>query len=142
MADGTDNTVLFLAPSPSQPRPKHVAPTPIRRPKVNLSEGLDLWHRVTIESVRASEPDLSTRQMAVLMTIYLSEGPHTVRSLAKHLSVTKAVISRAVDRLCSYGYVERAPDIRDKRSVIMRRTSGGINYLRNFARLIQTEFTL
>jgi len=75
------------------------------------------------------------------MTIYLSEGPHTVRSLAKHLSVTKAVISRAIDRLCSYGYIERAPDIRDKRSVIMRRTSGGINYLRDFARLIQSEFS-
>lgn len=141
MVDGTDNTVLFLAPAVSGSHGSHKAPTPIRRPKVNLSEGLDLWHQVTMASVRNSEPDLSNRQMAVLMTIYLSEGPHTVRSLAKHLSVTKAVISRAIDRLCSYGYIERAPDIRDKRSVIMRRTSGGINYLRDFARLIQSEFS-
>jgi DNA-binding MarR family transcriptional regulator len=108
---------------------------------VNLSEGLDLWHRVTMQSVQGEAPDLTSRQMAVLMTIYLSEGPHTVRSLAKHLNVTKAVISRAIDRLGQYGYVERAPDPRDKRSVIMRRTSGGINYLRDFARLIQVEFS-
>jgi len=142
MADGTDNTVLFLAPAPSSAA-GHAkkAPTPLRRPKINLSEGLDLWHQVTMASVRNSEPDLSTRQMAVLMTIYLSEGPHTVRSLAKHLNVTKAVISRAIDRLCSYSYIERASDPRDKRSVIMRRTSGGINYLRDFARVIQSEFT-
>ena len=137
MSNTGDNTVLFLAPAPSRPR---TAPTPIRRPKLNLSAGLDRWHRVTTLSVQADEPDLSTRQMAVLMTVYLSEGPHTVRSLAKHLNVTKAVISRAIDRLSSYGYVERAPDIRDKRSVIMRRTSGGIHYLRNFARVIQDEF--
>ncbi len=137
MSNSVDNTVLFLAPSSPNPRS---APAAIRRPKVNLSQGLDLWHRVTTQSVQASEPDLSTRQMAVLMTIYLSEGPHTVRSLAKHLKVTKAVISRAIDRLSSYGYVERAPDLRDKRSVIMRRTSGGIHYLRNFARVIQDEF--
>lgn len=151
MADGADNTVVFLAPVPNAPRsqnppaqtprPYSKAPTALSRPKINLSEGLDLWHRVTVESVRASEPDLSTRQMAVLMTIYLSEGPHTVRSLAQYLQVTKAVISRAIDRLTHHGYVERAPDHRDKRSVVMCRTSGGIHYLRNFARVIQAEFT-
>lgn len=141
MADGADNTVVFLASVPSAARQTTKAPIPLARPKINLSEGLDLWRQVTVQSVRASEPDLSTRQMAVLMTIYLSEGPHTVRSLAKHLEVTKAVISRAIDRLTHHGYVERAPDHRDKRSVVMCRTSGGIHYLRNFARIIQTEFT-
>ncbi|RKQ72061.1 MarR family protein [Litorimonas taeanensis] len=141
MENATDNTVVFLTPVQNNSRPRpHTAPKPIRRAKVNLSEGLDIWHRVTMQSVQGDSPDLTSRQMAVLMTVYLSEGPHTVRSLAKHLNVTKAVISRAIDRLSQYGYVERAPDIRDKRSVIMRRTSGGINYLRDFARLIQTEF--
>lgn len=141
MADGADNTVVFLSSVPSVPRHSNKAPMPLSRPKINLSEGLDLWHQVTVQSVRNSEPDLSTRQMAVMMTIYLSEGPHTVRSLAKHLQVTKAVISRAIDRLTHHGYVERAPDHRDKRSVILCRTSGGIHFLRNFARIIQTEFT-
>jgi len=141
MANGVDNTVVFLAPVQNNSRKPSKAPIPMARTKVNLSEGLDIWYRVTTQSVQDSAPDLSTRQMAVLMTVYLSEGPHTVRSLAKHLNVTKAVISRAIDRLSSYGYVERAPDYRDKRSIILRRTSGGINYLRDFARLIQTEFS-
>lgn len=141
MANGVDNTVVFLTPVQNNSRQSPKAPAPVSRKKVNLSEGLDIWYRVTTQSVQDSKPDLSTRQMAVLMTVYLSEGPHTVRSLAQHLNVTKAVISRAIDRLSSYGYVERAPDYRDKRSIILRRTSGGINYLRDFARLIQTEFS-
>jgi DNA-binding MarR family transcriptional regulator len=146
MVDTIDNTVVFLTPVQNNSRPvvkssPAKAPTPLRRPRINLSEGLDLWHRVTLQSVQGDAPDLTTRQMAVLMTIYLTEGPHTVRSLAKHLCVTKAVISRAIDRLSQFEYVQRAPDPRDKRSVIMRRTSGGINYLRDFAKLIQVEFS-
>jgi len=84
-------------------------------------------------------PDLSSRQMAILMTVYLEENAHTVRSLADKLKVTKAVISRALDTLTRYGFVERAPDLRDKRSIIVKRTSGGILYLQRFADIIQSE---
>lgn len=75
----------------------------------------------------------------MLMTIYLDEGLHTVRSMAKHLGITKAAISRATDSLCKLGYIERKPDHRDKRSIILARTPLGIHYLSEFADIIQAE---
>jgi len=107
--------------------------------KPTRKDSLALWHRVILASVTMPGPDLSTRQMAILMTVYLEDNAHTVRSLARKLKVTKAVITRALDTLTRYGYIERAPDVRDKRSIIVKRTSGGIMYLQRFADIIQSE---
>jgi len=125
--------------TPSQPSPKPVSkPEPAR--SFSRKDALALWHRVTLSTVRDDGPDLSTRQLAMLMTIYLDDGPHTVRSLAARLNVTKAAISRATDRLCAMNFIERKPDPRDKRSVLLERTSGGIHYLSAFADTIQSEW--
>ena len=110
-----------------------------RAAKTSRKDSLAFWHRVTLQMVRSDAPDLSARQLAMLMSIYLEDGPHTVRSLAKHLDVTKAAISRATDSLCKLGYIERKPDHRDKRSVILARTSTGIHFLSEFADIIQSE---
>lgn len=107
--------------------------------KVSRKDSLAFWHRVTLATVRSDAPDLSARQLAMLMSIYLEDGLHTVRSLAKHLGVTKAAISRATDSLCKLGYIERKPDHRDKRSIVLARTSAGIHFLSEFADMIQAE---
>ena len=72
---------------------------------VSRAEALGLWYDVTLGSVRSETPDLTARQMAVLFTVYLTPAPHTVRSLALHLDVTKAVITRALDALGRFGFV-------------------------------------
>ncbi len=107
--------------------------------KFSRTDNLALWYNVTLQTVRQKSPDLTTRQLALLMSVYLDKGPHTVRSLADKLGVTKAVISRAVDRLCKYEFIQRAPDPADGRSVLLKRTPGGIHYLQKFADIIQTE---
>ncbi|MEM9599606.1 MAG: MarR family transcriptional regulator [Pseudomonadota bacterium] len=112
---------------------------PIRPSRMSSTVALALWKDVTVASVAGDMPDLSARQTAVLMCVYLEEGPHTVRSLASRLNVTKAVISRAIDRLKSYDYIKRADDPRDRRSIVLRRTPDGIRYLQAFAELIQSE---
>jgi len=104
------------------------------------SDLLSLWYSVTIDSVRSATPDLSARQMAILMTVYLDDETHTVRSLSEKLGVTKAVITRALDSMSRMGLISRAPDVRDKRSIILTRTSGGILFLQKFADRIQTHF--
>ncbi len=48
--------------------------------------------RALIAYVRSGVPDLTNRQMALLMLVYLTPGPHTVRGLAK----VKAVVTWAV----------------------------------------------
>jgi DNA-binding MarR family transcriptional regulator len=107
--------------------------------KAKRSDALAIWHRVTLETVLSNGPDLSSRQLSVLMTIYLDNKNQTVKSLSEKLNVTKAVISRALDTLTKYGFVKRAPDPKDRRSIIVMRTSGGILYLQHFADIIQSE---
>ena len=102
-------------------------------------DSLSFWHRVTLASVTNPGPDLSSRQLAILMSVYLEDDTHTVRSLAERLGVTKAVVTRALDTLTGYGFIARAPDARDKRSVIITRTTGGILYLQSFADIIHAE---
>lgn len=110
--------------------------------RMNNSDALSLWHRVTLESVMGDDPDLTSRQFALLTTVYLEPGPHTVRSLAQRLGVTKAVISRALDTLTGYHFIERRPDPRDKRSVVIVRTASGSTFLTRFAESIRGEIKL
>lgn len=104
--------------------------------KLSRAEALALWHRVNLEGVLADQPDLTTRQLALLTTVYLEEGPHTVRSLAARLCVTKAVITRAINTLGNYGFMERGADLRDKRSVLIKRTARGSRYLADFSQRV------
>lgn len=128
-----------LVVSTDLPAPSALKRKPAQSDKLSRKDSLAFWHRVTLQTVRSDTPDLSARQLAMLMSIYLESGPHTVRSLAKHLGVTKAAISRATDSLCKLGYIERKPDHRDKRSVVLARTSAGIHYLSEFADIIQSQ---
>jgi len=52
------------------------------------SQALRLWQFVTLSGVRDSAPDLTLRQLAILLTVYLDPPPHTVRGLAATLRVT------------------------------------------------------
>ena len=104
--------------------------------KLNANQALSLWGGAITESVRRESPDLSARQMAVLMTVYLSQPPHTVRGLADQLNVSKPAITRALDRLSELGMIRRKTDDNDRRSVNIQRTVKGSVYLTEFAELI------
>lgn len=99
-------------------------------------EALDLWRGAIVESVRRDGPDLSARQMALLLTVYITPPPHTVRGLAETLKVSKPAVTRAVDRLSDHGLVKRKTDETDRRSVLIQRTVKGSVFLREFAELI------
>lgn len=92
-------------------------------------QALDLWRRVTISSVRSDAPDLTARQMAVLMTVSLGQGPHTVRGLASALNVGKPAITRALDTLARLELLQRRRDPQDGRNVLVERTSRGADFL-------------
>ncbi len=62
-------------------------------------QALALWQNVVLETVRRDGPDLSSRQLAILLTVYLTPPPHTVRGLALSLNVSKPAITRALDTL-------------------------------------------
>lgn len=99
-------------------------------------EALRLWQDVALEEVREGRPDLSMRQAAVLLTIYLEPPPHTVRGLAARLNVSKPVITRALDMLGTLKLVTRHRDEQDKRNVLVRRTVDGALFVERFGDVI------
>jgi DNA-binding MarR family transcriptional regulator len=99
-------------------------------------QALELWRRATLAGVRGAAPDLTQRQMALLLTVYLAPAPQTVRGLAQALGVAKPAVTRAVDRLCALDYLRRRRDERDRRSIVLLRTIKGSVYLRDFAQEI------
>lgn len=97
---------------------------------------LDVWRRAMVDNVRRDAPDLSARQMAVLLTVYMTPPPHTVRGLADLLNVSKPAVTRALDRLGELSLARRKTDPKDRRSVVVQRTVRGSVYLAEFAEII------
>jgi len=95
---------------------------------------LSMWMRALIGYVRSGEPDLTNRQMALLMLVYLTSGPHTVRGLARVLGVSKPVVTRALNTLGALGYLRRERDQDDRRNIFVVRTKDGADFLEGFKR--------
>lgn len=95
-------------------------------------EALELWRGAVVDSVRSDEPDLTARQMAVLLLVYTTDPPHTVRGLAERLRISKPAVTRALDRLARHEFVRRKIDERDRRNVLVQRTAQGSVFLSDF----------
>jgi DNA-binding MarR family transcriptional regulator len=65
----------------------------------------------------------------VLLTAYLTKGPHTVSSLAAELNVSLPTITRVLDRLGELDLARRSTDPFDRRSVHVQQTAAGQTYL-------------
>ncbi|MEL7229324.1 MAG: MarR family winged helix-turn-helix transcriptional regulator [Pseudomonadota bacterium] len=103
---------------------------------LKAAHALQLWKSTTLAQVHGEDPDLTTRQMALLLTVYLDPPPHTVRGLAAQLGVTKPVITRALDTMGIMGLVSRRRDERDRRNVLVQRTVKGSEYLERLGALV------
>ncbi len=90
---------------------------------------LGLLHHTVLALVRQDGRDLTARQLGLFLTVYLREGPHTVRGLAAELNVAKPAISRALDRLGELDLAHRKLDPSDRRSVLVQRTAAGEEFL-------------
>lgn len=100
--------------------------------EIKALEALNIWRKAIVVAVRDDAPDLSARQMAVILTVYFSNGPHTVKELSNTLNIAKPAVTRALDRLGHLGFVKRSRDVNDKRNVFIERTVKGSVFLRNF----------
>ena len=89
-----------------------------------------------IALVRRDGADLSSRQLGVMLTSYLTDGPHTVRGLALKLNASKPAITRALDRLGELDLARRKPDPSDRRSVLVQRTPKGNAFMRDLRNTI------
>jgi DNA-binding MarR family transcriptional regulator len=106
------------------------------------AQALDLWRRIVVESVRRDQPDLSARQMAILMIVFTLPAPHTVRGLSAELNISKPAVTRALDRLGQLDYVRRKIDEDDRRSVLVQRTVKGSVFMSDYAALILAQMAI
>ena len=100
--------------------------------ELSPNDALTLWLGVMVQGLRDDHPDLTARQVALLLHVYLTSPPHTVRGLATALNMSKPAVSRALDRLGRLEFVRRKRDDADKRNVLVQRTVKGSVYLREF----------
>jgi DNA-binding MarR family transcriptional regulator len=103
---------------------------------LRASQALRLWQQVALSQVEGGLHDLSLRQAAILLTVYLDAPPHTVRGLAARLGVTKPVVTRALDTLGAMGLLGRHRDEADRRNVLVRRTVEGALYVERFGDVV------
>jgi DNA-binding MarR family transcriptional regulator len=100
------------------------------------AQALRLLHDFAYALVTDQAPDLSARQLAILLTVYLEPPPHTVRGLAAKLRVTKPVITRALDTMGKLELVSRKRDVADRRNVVIQRTVKGALYVEKLGDLV------
>jgi DNA-binding MarR family transcriptional regulator len=107
--------------------------------KTHPIDALNLWNRIILRSMHELSHDLSTRQMAIMLSVYLVPPPHSVRSLSEQLRISKPAICRALDVLSSLDLVRRKKDEEDRRNVLIQRTVAGSVFLRDAADIIAAE---
>jgi DNA-binding MarR family transcriptional regulator len=103
------------------------------------SQALKLLHDLSFAMVRDGEPDLSARQLTILLTVYLEPPPHTVRGLAAKLGVTKPVITRALDTMGRIGLLSRRRDEADRRNVVVQRTVKGALFVERLGDMLMAK---
>ena len=99
-------------------------------------QAITLLRDIALSEVRDDAPDLTFRQVSILLTVYLEAPPHMIRSLAARLGVTKPVITRALDTMGAMKLVERHRDPADKRNVLIKRTVAGALYVERLGDLV------
>jgi len=101
----------------------------------NPFDALYALHRATTRALKQLPFDLSQRQLAILLTIYMAPPPHTVRSLSEQLSISKPAVCRALDTLSLHDLVRRKKDEADRRIVYLNRTVNGSVFLRDLGEI-------
>ena len=57
---------------------------------------LEMMHRVSEDSVRNAAGELTARQFALLLSIFMRPGPHAVRDLAQRLDDWRDALSASI----------------------------------------------
>lgn len=103
-----------------------------------MVKALSFWHGVTSKALKEMPVELSARQQAILLNVYLLQPPHSIKSMSEELMISKPAVCRAVDALEKAKLVKRVRDKADMRNVLVQRTIKGSVYLSEFADIIMT----
>jgi DNA-binding MarR family transcriptional regulator len=111
-------------------------------PTFTEAHALALYHNAVVCHVLGDQPDLTTRQQAVLLTIALKPGPHELRALADHLKLPKPAITRIIGKLENLGYVRRWENPEDKRVPLFSHTLEAMEWLNAMSKSVMAGMVL
>ncbi|RZA26506.1 MAG: MarR family transcriptional regulator [Proteobacteria bacterium] len=94
---------------------------------------LNIFREAVLSEVRSDQPDLTLRQLAVMLTVYGTDEPQTVRGLAKHLNIGKPPVTRVLNVLGDLDLGQRVIDRLDRRSVNVGQTEAGAAMMQRLA---------
>lgn len=91
-----------------------------------------------VMSLMAEQGHAQTRRSHVNLTRHLDIDGTRITELARRAAMTNAAMTELIDQCESIGLVERLADPADKRVRIVRFTSGGQKWLKDFGRAVVT----
>lgn len=110
-----------------------------RNPGIDTSpmEIVELVWRIVGQLERAVEPvrdaaQLTEGEVGLLLRLRYQESPAIASRLAEICHMSRAGVSKALQRLEARGYVERLADPRDKRASLVRVTASGRSAVDDF----------
>lgn len=94
-------------------------------------QNIILLKNLLIKSVQSEYPNLSMRQLAVLLFLFenTDEDKTTVKFLSELLNISKPAITRAIDRLEELGFVTRKVNKLDRRIIFVVLTDKVSDYV-------------
>ncbi len=109
---------------------------------MNSFKALSIWKDTLFDVVCRGDEDLSNRQMAIFLIVYMNPAPHTVKLLSSNLNISKPAVTRALDKLSELGFIKRKISEKDNRIVHIQRTVKGSVFLREFGDLVVNKAKL
>jgi DNA-binding MarR family transcriptional regulator len=94
---------------------------------------------ITARSLSSANEEVTLAQFRTLQAL-ASRGPQTVTALAEQLDVHASTMTRMCSRLVTRGLVERVPSAIDRREVVIRLSSIGIQLVDDVLRCRRNEF--
>lgn len=76
-------------------------------------------------------PRITVRGLRILAFIYIENKPTNLHGIAAILGLPPPALSRALDRLCTFGLLRRVRNEHDRRIILIRITDGGRAYIKD-----------
>ena len=92
-------------------------------------QNLGALYQTLLHLVLRDRHDLSTLQMAGLLSVYVTDETQSLGELAGRLGVSRPMATRIIDRLEELRLVRRRPDRNDRRRVLIAPTQDGLAYV-------------
>ena len=98
---------------------------------------LGVLHAAIAGTIGDGIEQMTLADLAILLLVYSTQPPHTVRGLAAQLALDKGVVSKRLIRLEQWRFVERLDDPADRRSIWIGCTAQGDRFMRDLRDLLE-----